>query len=106
MNPIQIIVGGSWGSEAKGAIAGYLAVRDNIDIAGAPTTAPPPTAAAFKTERRFTRSHARGEHVRHRRAESCRIVELHRSSSLSPVARGRRNRSCALRLGVDLLGRG
>lgn len=31
--PIQIVVGGQFGSEAKGAIAGYLALRDNIQIA-------------------------------------------------------------------------
>lgn len=32
-NPIQIVVGGQYGSEAKGAIAGYLALKDGIDIA-------------------------------------------------------------------------
>lgn len=31
--PIQIVVGGQFGSEAKGAIAAYLCVRDNVDFA-------------------------------------------------------------------------
>ena len=33
MNKITIIVGAAYGSEAKGTIAGYLAVKDNYDIA-------------------------------------------------------------------------
>lgn len=31
--PIQIVQGAQWGSEAKGAIAGYLAIKDRIDVA-------------------------------------------------------------------------
>jgi adenylosuccinate synthase len=32
VNPVQIVVGGGWGSEAKGAIAAYLALKDEVDI--------------------------------------------------------------------------
>ena len=32
-NPVQIVIGGGWGSEAKGCIAAYLAVKEDIDIA-------------------------------------------------------------------------
>lgn len=33
VKPVQIVVGGQWGSEAKGSVAAHLVIKDQIDIA-------------------------------------------------------------------------